>query len=110
MRQKWLLETYSLICGVSDMKVKQDALDSEYPMWFRFDHFAILCEVWPVGLPSLAVNLQTMLEGVYDRQVLSKASKILNCTQTMDIDFVGGVAAQCRFPGQIKVTTLLGQT
>lgn len=30
---------------------------------FRYDHFSVLCELLPVGVPSLAVCLQTLLHG-----------------------------------------------
>lgn len=66
--------------------------------WQRFDHFAILCETIPVGIPSLAVNLITVNRGEYDRTVLKEASKILDCTSSLDIDSIG-VAAYCKFPG-----------
>lgn len=66
--------------------------------WQRFDHFAILCETIPVGIPSLAVNLLTILYGKYDRTVLKEATKLLSCSNTLDIDSAG-VAGYCNFPG-----------
>ena len=36
--------------------------------WQRFDHFAVLAEILPVGIPSMAVNLQVMQAGKYDRR------------------------------------------
>ena len=33
--------------------------------WSRFDHMAILCEIFPVGFPSLAYNLLE-LRGITD--------------------------------------------
>lgn len=29
----------------------------------RYDHFSVLCELLPVGIPSLAVCLQSLLHG-----------------------------------------------
>ncbi|XP_003377209.1 hexosaminidase domain-containing protein [Trichinella spiralis] len=37
--------------------------------WQRYDHFAILCELLPVGIPTLAVSLATLRAGGYDSRV-----------------------------------------
>lgn len=29
----------------------------------RYDHYSVLCELLPVGIPSLAVCLQTLVNG-----------------------------------------------
>ncbi|KAG8265868.1 Hexosaminidase (glycosyl hydrolase 20, catalytic domain) containing [Homalodisca vitripennis] len=38
--------------------------------WQRYDHFAVLCELLPVGLPSLAVSLAFMSQHDVDRTTL----------------------------------------
>ncbi len=37
----------------------------------RYDHFAVLCELLPVATPSLAINLLTLQNGVYNESVES---------------------------------------
>lgn len=29
----------------------------------RYDHYSVLCELLPVGIPSLAICLQTLMNG-----------------------------------------------
>lgn len=47
--------------------------------WQRFDHFAILCELLPVGIPSLAINLMIIKNGEYNKQMVKLASDHMQC-------------------------------
>lgn len=49
--------------------------------WSRYDHYAVLCELLPTGLISLAVCLKTWLNGKYDDQVYKQISSSLGYTQ-----------------------------
>lgn len=43
--------------------------------WQRYDHFAVVCETLPVGTPSLALCLQTIHQGEFTPDILSKTSQ-----------------------------------
>ncbi|UYV67663.1 LAMTOR2 [Cordylochernes scorpioides] len=45
--------------------------------WQRFDHFTTLCELMPVAIPSLALCLQTLLDGDFTNEGHVKVSKLL---------------------------------
>ncbi|CAL2036506.1 unnamed protein product [Caenorhabditis brenneri] len=64
--------------------------------WSRYDHFAVLAETIPVALPTLAMSMETMLEG---RPMLGNypvSSELLQCTPPVEL---GLIASGCRFPG-----------
>lgn len=50
--------------------------------WQRHDHFAVLCELFPSALPSLAVNLIAISHGYFNATVYGKLYEALNCMQT----------------------------
>uniref|UniRef100_A0A1B6ENS6 beta-N-acetylhexosaminidase n=1 Tax=Cuerna arida TaxID=1464854 RepID=A0A1B6ENS6_9HEMI len=65
--------------------------------WQRYDHFAVLCELLPVGLPSLAVNLAFMLQHDVESQRVPKlATDMLKCGHGLMHPKMG---AHCNFPG-----------
>lgn len=41
----------------------QEAMEWLPPHLRRYDHYSVLCELLPVGIPSLAVCLQTLVNG-----------------------------------------------
>lgn len=66
--------------------------------WQRYDHFSVLCELFPVGIPSLILNLFYIqnYKHTYPMDTPSKLSDLLQC----DITFPPhGGGAQCAFPG-----------
>jgi len=67
--------------------------------WQRYDHFSILCELLPVGLPSLAVNLGYLSQGKIElRSVPPAVQEILKCGPGLLHPKFG---ARCNFPGSI---------
>ncbi|XP_055335984.1 uncharacterized protein LOC129586680 [Paramacrobiotus metropolitanus] len=73
--------------------------------WSRYDHFYPLCELFPLAVPSLAINLQVLLTGEYNVPVIEQVAKILSCdTIRISTDFLtfDPTAEQfntCQFPG-----------
>ncbi|XP_021270231.1 hexosaminidase D [Numida meleagris] len=45
--------------------------------WQRYDHFSVLCELFPVAIPSLAVCLQALENGGYSEKVKENVEKLL---------------------------------
>ncbi|XP_046382430.1 hexosaminidase D-like [Ischnura elegans] len=75
--------------------------------WQRYDHFAVLCELLPVGLPSLAVSLTFLKTGENNVAMLRRqASDALRCEMPLamtpsEILELGSLssAPRCVFPG-----------
>lgn len=68
--------------------------------WQRYDHFAILCELFAVSLPSLAMCLRT-LSG-YNESPLSppkQVVKLLNCEQPYGLMGPAFGTPKCHYPG-----------
>lgn len=53
--------------------------------WQRYDHFAVLCELLPTGIPSLIVSLSTVSKGYFDTNPKENdLLKVLQCVYQLD--------------------------
>ncbi|BFZ02196.1 hypothetical protein BsWGS_05235 [Bradybaena similaris] len=75
--------------------------------WQRYDHFATLCELLPVAIPSLAMCLATMKNAGFTEKIHMDTSRLLNCSKPTEISFPeidkktgrAVVSQDCRFTG-----------
>ncbi|KAH9507774.1 hypothetical protein Btru_053688 [Bulinus truncatus] len=68
--------------------------------WQRYDHFAILCELLPQGLPSLALCLRFIQQGILGPDEMNIVSKELKFTSLIPLNpFVSLEIPVCEFPG-----------
>ena len=56
--------------------------------WSRYDHFAVLCELLPVALPSLILNLHLISSNVSDVAKFRQTEKILRYSNFKDVDLL----------------------
>lgn len=66
--------------------------------WSRYDHFAVLCELFPAAVPSLTINMLTVQAGNYSTEVLEKATESLHCATSLSLNHLG-YSPVCKFPG-----------
>lgn len=73
--------------------------------WQRYDHFAVLCELFPSGLPSLVLNLLVLSSGAYSNALHARFHNMLKCTHSrtqLDLEgdpFLWQKGYGCFFPG-----------
>ena len=64
-----------------------DILRGELIGWSRYDHFAVLCELLPVSIPSLVVNLMVASLGGLEFAVSRRIHSALKC-DNIKVSFV----------------------
>ncbi|KAK6187956.1 hypothetical protein SNE40_005872 [Patella caerulea] len=68
--------------------------------WQRYDHYAILCELLPHSLPSLAICLQIIKKGSFTKDIHSEISNQLKFTSLLPlVPYNITEEISCEFPG-----------
>ena len=82
--------------------------------WSRYDHFAVLCELLPVALPSLVINLLVVSLGSLQFPVSRRIHNLLDCDNIKMLISIEELKrnpyqwdlTRCGFPG-VKVYSLI---
>ena len=78
--------------------------------WSRYDHFAVLCELLPVAVPSLILNLVTVSSSLNESERFRHTANILNCSRSSNFHFDSASLQtdphqldlrRCNFPGNL---------
>ncbi|KAL3108606.1 hypothetical protein niasHT_015528 [Heterodera trifolii] len=64
--------------------------------WSRYDHLAILCELFPVGIPALSMSIETIAMGRPLNGKYEKTRELLKCQPPSEPGYTSG----CQFPGK----------
>ncbi|CAG0896354.1 unnamed protein product, partial [Darwinula stevensoni] len=67
--------------------------------WQRYDHFAVLCELLPAGIPSLVLDLVAVASGRKGRGLVQEARRILSCDGESAGETTYEGLGRCDFPG-----------
>ncbi|XP_017775261.1 PREDICTED: hexosaminidase D-like [Nicrophorus vespilloides] len=77
--------------------------------WQRYDHFAVLCELLPAAIPSLALSLLAVSHGYFNSSLKSQFIGSLSCPQhtnrhspfinLLGDPFLWDKLGRCMFPG-----------
>ena len=67
------------LMGLEEEKFKDGFRGIALTGWSRYDHFAVLTELLPVAIPSLAIDLLTVTHGFFNETLKSELYKRLDC-------------------------------